>query len=79
MYPWLAQAITPDALLNSVLQIGNNPIKISVECPEFYGDEKDRLEFRNWLNQFEAVINSRGNWTEEFKISNLLLAIMTFV
>ena len=58
-----AAVVTPDALLHSVSQIGNNPIKISVECPEFNGDERDRLEFRNWLNQFEAVIKSRTNWT----------------
>ena len=36
-----APAVSPDALLNSVSQIGNNPIKISVECPEFHGNEND--------------------------------------
>ena len=66
-----ASSVTPQELLTFVSQIGNNPINISVECPEFYGDEKDRLEFKNWLTQFESVINTRRNWTEEFKITYL--------
>ena len=64
-------AVDTAELLNSVSQIGNNPIKISVDCPVFNGDEKDRLEFKNWLVQFEAVISTRPNWTEEFKITYL--------
>ena len=66
-----AQGVNPAELFKSVSQMGNGPIKISVDSPNFYGDERDRLEFKNWLAQFEAVINSCRNWTEESKVSYL--------
>ena len=71
-----ASSVSSKELLDAVSQIGNNPINISVECPEFYGDEKDCLEFKNWLTQFESVISTRGNWTEEFKISYLKTKVL---
>ena len=69
-------AVSPEELLNTVSQIGNNPINLSVECAEFFGDERDYLEFSNWLIQFEAVVNTRKNWTEEFKITYLKTKVL---
>ena len=66
-----AQGVNSQELLTSVSQIGNNPIKVNVDCPNFYGDERDRLEFKNWFTQFEAVISTRPNWTDEFKVTYL--------
>ena len=70
------EPLTPANVLNTVSQIGNNPIKISVDCPVFNGDERDRLEFKSWLVQFEAVINTRNNWTEAFKITYLKTKVL---
>ena len=68
--------VNPVQLLDSVSQIGNNPIKISVDCPCFYGDESDRLEYKNWLVQFQSVVNTRRNWSEEFKITYLKTKVL---
>ena len=57
-------------LLKAVSQMGNNPIKVALECSIFCGDEKDKFEFQNWLNQFETLIKT-CSWSEEFKISYL--------
>ena len=35
------------------------------------GDDKDRLEFKNWLARFESIVKSKPNWAEEYKISYL--------
>ena len=70
------QGVNSEEFLNSVSQIGNNPIKVKVDCPNFYGDEKDRLEFKGWLAQFESVIKAGRNWTEEFKISYLKTKVL---
>ena len=67
----LGGAVDPVELLTRVSQIGNNPIKINVECPVFNGDEKDCLEFKNWLVHFEAVVKTEKHWTEETKITYL--------
>ena len=68
--------VNPVQLLDSVSQIGNNPIKISVDCPCFYGDESDRLEFKNWLVQFQSVVNTRRNWSDEFRITYLKTKVL---
>ena len=51
--------------------MGNNSIKVHVDCPNFNGDEQDKLEFKIGLNQFECIVNSRPSWTEDFKVSFL--------
>ena len=61
----------PADLLNAMTQMGNNSINVKVECPTFNGDENDKLEFKNWLDQFDAIIKSKVNWTEEFKVTYL--------
>ena len=64
-------AVTNSQILKAMSQMGNGSVKVNLDCPTFSGDEKDRLEFKNWLAQFEAVIKTRPNWTEEFKITYL--------
>ena len=58
-------------LLRAVSQVGSNPIKVSLDCGVFYGDEKDKFEFHAWLSLFETIIKTRPNSSEEFKISYL--------
>ena len=58
-------------LLRAVSQVGSNPIKMSLECGIFNGDEKDKFEFHAWLSLFETIIKTRPNSSEEFKISYL--------
>ena len=58
-------------LLKAVSQVGSNPIKVSLECGVFNGDEKDKFEFHAWLSLFETIIKTRPNSSEEFKISYL--------
>ena len=65
------ERVTNDQLLKAMSQMGNNSIKVSIDCPTFSGDENDRLEFKTWLSQFESVIKTRPNWTEEFKVTFL--------
>ena len=50
--------------------MGSNPIKVSLDCGVFNGDEKDKFEFQNWLNQFETLLKT-CSWSEKFKISYL--------
>ena len=61
--------ITKSELLKAMSQIGSDNIKVKLDCPIFNGDESDRLAFKNWLDQFEAIV--RPSWTEEFKIMYL--------
>ncbi|CAL4060599.1 unnamed protein product, partial [Meganyctiphanes norvegica] len=68
--------VSNQQLLKAMSQIGSNSIKVNVDCPCFNGDEKDRLEFKNWLAQFEAVIKTRPNWTEEFKVTYLKTKVL---
>ena len=65
------RGITPVQLLKSVSQIGSNPTNLTIDCPIFNGDDKDRLEFKNWLARFESIVKSKPNWAEEYKISYL--------
>ena len=65
------EQVTMAELLDVMTQMGNNSIKVHVDCPNFNGDEQDKLEFKNWLNQFECIVNSRPSWTEDFKVSFL--------
>ena len=58
-------------LLKAVSQVGSNPIKVSLDCGIFCGNEKDKFEFHAWLNLFETIIKTRPNSSEEFKISYL--------
>ena len=51
--------------------MGSNPIKVSLECRVFNGDEKDKFEFHAWLNLFQTIIKTHPNNSEEFKISYL--------
>ena len=62
--------VTSQELLKAVSQMGSNPIKVSLDCGVFNGDEKDKFEFQNWLNQYETLIKTRS-LSEEFKISYL--------
>ena len=34
------------------------PIKINMSCPSFYGNEKDKLAFKNWFAQYETIIKA---------------------
>ena len=61
--------ITKAELLKAMSQIGSNNVKVKLDCPIFNGDESDRLAFKNWLDQFEAIV--QPSWTEEFKIMYL--------
>ena len=58
-------------LLKAVSQVGSNPIKVSLDCGIFCGNEKDRFEFHARLNLFKTIIKTRPNSSEEFKISYL--------
>ena len=60
-----------DALVKALGRIGSNPTEVKITCDIFRGDETDRLKFRHWLAQFEAVINSHPNWVEEAKLNFL--------
>ena len=60
-----------DALVKALGRIGSNPTEVKLSCDVFRGDESDRLKFRHWLAQFEAVINSHPNWVEEAKLNFL--------
>ena len=51
----LPEQISKADLLEVMTQMGNNSIKVSVDCAQFNGDESDKLEFKNWLTQFESV------------------------
>ena len=62
--------VTSQELLKAVSQMGSNPIKVLLDCGVFNGDEKDKFEFQNWLNQFETLLKTRS-WSEEFKKSFL--------
>ena len=44
-------------LLEVMTQMGNNSIKVNIDCSIFNGDESDKLEFKNWLTQFESIVN----------------------
>ena len=48
--------VTKAQLLDVMSRMGSNNIKINFDCPIFYGDEDDRLEFSNWLIQFETIV-----------------------
>ena len=65
------EQISKADLLDVVTQMGNNSIKVNVDCPTFNGDESDKLEFKNWLTQFESIVNSKTTLTEEFKVAFL--------
>ena len=70
------QGVDSRELLSSVSQIGNNPINVKLDCPNFYGDERDRLEFKDWLAQLESVMSTRTNWTDEFKVTYLKTKVL---
>ena len=65
------EQISKADLLEVMTQMGNNSIKVNVDCPLFNGDESDKLEFKNWLTQFESIVNSKTTWTEDFKVAYL--------
>ena len=48
--------------------MGHEQIKINVDCQKFSGDESDKLEFKNWYDQIDAVVKGRPNWSESYKI-----------
>ena len=60
-----------DALVKALGRIGSNPTEVKITCDIFRGDETDRLKFRHWLAQFEAVINSHPNCVEAAKLNFL--------
>ena len=42
-----------------------------MSCPSFYGNEKDKLAFKNWFAQYETIIKANKGWSESFKLSFL--------
>ena len=48
--------------------MGHEHIKINVDCQKFSGDESDKLEFKNWYDQIDAVVKGRPNWSDSYKI-----------
>ena len=64
----LAEPITGQQLLDAMKKMGNNSISVKYDCSNFYGNESDKLAFKNWLSEFEGVLKTQTNWDEERKL-----------
>ena len=61
----LDEPITGQQLLDAMKKMGNNSISVKYDCSNFYGNETDKLAFKNWLSEFEGVLKTQTNWDEK--------------
>ena len=72
----LDEPITGQQLLDAMKKMGNNSISVKYDCSNFYGNETDRLAFKNWLSEFEGVLKTQTNWDDERKLGYLKKVVL---
>ena len=72
----LVEPITGQQLLDAMKKMGNNSISVKYDCSNFYGNESDKLAFKNWLSEFEGVLKTQTNWDEERKLGYLKKVVL---
>ena len=56
--------------------MGNNSISVKYDCSNFYGNESDKLAFKNWFSEFEGVLKTQTNWDDERKLGYLKKVVL---
>ena len=62
------EQVTKADLLTAMSHMGQEQIKVNIDCPKFKGDESDRLEFKNWYDRIDVIVKSHPKWTDEYKL-----------
>ena len=65
------EQVTKADLLTAMSHMGQEQIKVNIDCPKFKGDESDRLEFKNWYDRIDVVIKSRPKWIDATFIAHI--------
>ena len=60
-----------DALVNAIAKLQSNPVKPKLQCSQFSGQNVDKLEFKNFLTQFNNCVDSDGSLLGSAKLTYL--------
>ena len=64
-------ASNQDALVSAIAKLQSNPVKPKLQCSQFSGKEADKLEFKNFLIQFQNCVDAGGNLPGSAKLTYL--------
>ena len=70
--PSLPQSIqSQEALVSAIAKLQANPVKPKLQCSQFSGKDADKLEFKNFLIQFQNCVDAGGNLPGSAKLTYL--------
>ena len=60
-----------DALVSAIAKLQSNPVKPKLQCSQFSGKDVDKLEFKNFLIQFQNCVDAGGSLPGSAKLTYL--------